>query len=199
MKFTRTLMATAVVAIAIVVAGCGSDDSASTSTTDGNQVDAMFVSGMIPHHQAAIDMAMLGVKNAKHDEIKQLSENIAESQQAEIDQMNKLATQMPDAKGTMMSDQEMASMMSDVDSLREAKNFDKEFIDAMIPHHQSAVVMANQVVADGTNPDVMKLAKSIIAAQSKEIAEMQSWRNDWYGSPLPTAASSSMGSMHDGH
>jgi predicted outer membrane protein len=40
-------------------------------------------------------------------------------------------------------------MMSDVDSLREAKNFDKEFIDAMIPHHQSAVVMANQVVADG--------------------------------------------------
>lgn len=200
MRFKALSLVAALVAIALIASGCGSDDDSTTNASDsasnGNQTDAMFVSGMIPHHQSAIDMAKLGQEKATHKEIKQLSDNIIESQQAEIDQMNTLATELPTATGTMMSEEMSASMMSDVDSLSSAKEFDKEFIDAMIPHHQSAVMMANQVIADGSNPDVMKLAKAIVAAQSKEIAEMQTWRTEWYGSPLPTAESgSSMGSM----
>jgi uncharacterized protein (DUF305 family) len=200
MRFKALTLVAALVAIALIASGCGSDDDGTTNASDsasnGNQTDAMFVSGMIPHHQSAIDMAKLGQEKATRKEIKQLSDNIIESQQAEIDQMNTLATELPTATGTMMSEEMSASMMSDVDSLSSAKDFDKEFIDAMIPHHQSAVMMANMVIADGSNPEVMKLAKAIVAAQSKEIAEMQTWRTEWYGSPLPTAESgSSMGSM----
>jgi uncharacterized protein (DUF305 family) len=198
MKIKALSLVVALLAIALVASGCGGDEDngATSSASSGNQIDAMFVSGMIPHHQSAIDMAKLGQKNATHEEIKQLSDNIIKSQQAEITQMNTLATELPTATGTMMSEQETASMMSDVDSLDSAKNFDKEFIDAMIPHHQSAVVMANHVIADGKNPELMKLAKAIVAAQSKEIAEMQTWRTEWYGSPLPSdETGSSMGSM----
>lgn len=203
MKFKVLSLVAALVAIALIASGCGNDSNddasstkASDSASNGNQTDAMFVSAMIPHHQSAIDMAKLGQKNASREEIKELSDNIVKSQQAEIDQMNTLATELPTATGTMMSEEMSASMMNDVESLSSAKDFDKEFIDAMIPHHQSAVMMANQVIADGSNPEVMKLAKAIVAAQSKEIAEMQTWRTEWYGSPLPTAETgSSMGSM----
>ncbi|MBJ7353664.1 MAG: DUF305 domain-containing protein [Thermoleophilaceae bacterium] len=204
MKFKWLSIAVALVAIATVVSGCGSDDVTTNSNNnmsmmDGNQVDAMFVTGMVPHHQAAIDMAELGITNADHAEIKQLSQNIIKSQQAEIEQMNAMKSDLPETKGTMMSQDEMAGMMSDVDSLKKAKNFDKAFIDAMIPHHQAAVVMANRVIASGSNAEVEQLAKAIVKAQSKEIAEMQSWRVEWYGKPLPNAQSSTMGSMHDGH
>jgi len=201
MKIKALSAVVAVLVIALAASGCGSDEDngATNSASSANQIDAMFVSGMVPHHQSAIDMAKLGQKKATHEEIKQLSDNIIASQQAEIDQMHTLATELPTATGTMMSEEMSASMMSDVDSLSTAKEFDKEFIDAMIPHHQSAVMMANQVIADGKNPEVMKLAKAMIAAQSKEIAEMQTWRTEWYGSPLPTAESGATGSMHSSH
>lgn len=42
---------------------------------------------MIPHHQAAITDAQVAVKQAEHPELRELAENIIESQQREIDQM----------------------------------------------------------------------------------------------------------------
>ncbi|MGK2878068.1 MAG: DUF305 domain-containing protein [Solirubrobacterales bacterium] len=193
----RTLAVTlAIAAFALVAGGCGDDDAATSSDNGGNRVDAMFVTGMIPHHQSAIEMAELGVKSADHEEIKTLSENIIASQNAEIKQMTELEKSLPNNADSMMSSEDMAAMMSDVDALKAAKDFDMAFIDAMIPHHQSAVVMANQVLAEGMNPEVMKLAAAIVKAQSKEIAQMQTWRTEWFGSPLPTEKVGSMGSMH---
>lgn len=193
------ILTIALVITALLVSGCGSDDSSETADSNGNQADAMFVTGMIPHHEAAVDMAELGVNSAEHAEIKELSENIITSQQAEIKQMNELKSSLPESSESMMSDDDMSAMMNDVESLKGAKDFDKAFIDAMIPHHQSAVVMANQVIADGSNPEVEKLAKSIVTAQSKEINDMQTWRTEWYGAPLPADKAGSMGSMHSAH
>lgn len=43
----------------------------------------------------------------------------------------------------------------------------------MIEHHKGALTMANKEVTEGENADAVALAKLIIAAQQKEIAEMQ--------------------------
>ncbi len=53
----------------------------------GDDFDKTFVSEMIDHHQGAIDMAKLAQKNAKHDEIKNLSNDIISAQTKEIDMM----------------------------------------------------------------------------------------------------------------
>ncbi|MGI0492941.1 DUF305 domain-containing protein [Alkalinema pantanalense CENA528] len=58
--------------------------------------------------------------------------------------------------------------------------FDLRFIDAMIPHHQGAVDMAQAVLAKSQRPELKKLAQGIIAAQNPEIQQMQRWRADWY-------------------
>lgn len=53
----------------------------------GDDFDKLFLSEMIVHHQGAIDMAELAKKNAKHDELKKMADNIIAAQTAEIKQM----------------------------------------------------------------------------------------------------------------
>lgn len=60
---------------------------ASLAYLEGDEYDQEFIAGMIDHHQAAVDMAQLSDKRAKHSEIKQLSNEIIKAQEKEIDQM----------------------------------------------------------------------------------------------------------------
>ena len=72
-------------------------------------------------------------------------------------------------------------MDMDMTALERAKPFDRAFIDAMVPHHQGAITMAKAELAKGSQPALRKMADDIIAAQTKEIAQMKSWRKAWYG------------------
>lgn len=53
----------------------------------GDDYDAAFIAYMIEHHESAVDMAKLSAANAKHQEIKDLSTDIVQAQQREIEQM----------------------------------------------------------------------------------------------------------------
>lgn len=68
------------------------DMASSLKNKTGDDFDKAFMSGMIAHHQGAIDMANLAEQNAKHDEIKELSKNIVSSQTKEIDEMKSWQT-----------------------------------------------------------------------------------------------------------
>lgn len=58
----------------------------------GDEFDEAFISRMIEHHEGAVEMARLSVTNAKHDEIKKLSQNIISSQMTEITEMKQWQT-----------------------------------------------------------------------------------------------------------
>ena len=58
----------------------------------GEEFDKAFIEQMIPHHQGAIDMAQLAKTYAKHDEIKNLANDIISAQTTEINMMREWQT-----------------------------------------------------------------------------------------------------------
>jgi uncharacterized protein (DUF305 family) len=58
----------------------------------GNEYDKAFLANMIVHHGGAVEMAKLSAANAKHDEIKKLSEAILSAQKKEISEMKQWQT-----------------------------------------------------------------------------------------------------------
>jgi uncharacterized protein (DUF305 family) len=61
--------------------------------------------------------------------------------------------------------------------------FDRAFIDAMVPHHESAIAMAEAAREAGlSQPDLLTIVSDIVRTQQAEIDQMQAWRADWFGS-----------------
>ncbi len=59
------------------------------------------------------------------------------------------------------------------------KKFDTAFIAAMTAHHKAAISMAKLAQKKSERKEVLKLAKNIITAQSKEIEQMKLWKSLW--------------------
>jgi len=197
MKIRIIALAVGALAIATALAGCVinvgttgmpgmNHGSGEAEPADVAAADEMFVTGMIVHHEQAIEMAdlLLGKTGADPDVVR-LAERIKAAQGPEIELMKSwladwgVDSDMPgmdgmddmpgmDHGGAMMSDADMAELEG-----ASAQAAPKLFLEQMIVHHQGAIVMANGELAAGRNPDVLALARRIIEDQTAEIAEMQ--------------------------
>ncbi len=151
---------------------------------NGKYSDERFIDAMVPHHEGAVQMARVALENAEHPQIEQLAESIVSSQEAEIEEMRSIKKkEFGTSKVHMKMSPEQTKgmgMMMEPGKLADKKPFDKAFIDAMIPHHRSAIDMANVALEDSENPEIRKISRSIVDAQEREIGRMRGWRNEWY-------------------
>ena len=173
----------------------------SASTQQGimqnsSSIDSHFIEQMIPHHEDAITMAQLAAQKAKRSEVRTLAQNIIDSQNKEIDQMKiwykdwfgrevPTGVQVMSQHGMMGSAKQNSMHMGmmgdeeDIATLENAADFDREFVEEMIPHHQMAVMMANMLKNGTTRPEMKKLADDIITVQTNEIDQMRNWLKNW--------------------
>jgi len=49
------------------------------------------------------------------------------------------------------------------------------FAQSMAPHHQQAIELSNMALKNSSNSEVKKLAKAIISAQVREMAQLKYW------------------------
>jgi uncharacterized protein (DUF305 family) len=162
----------------------------------GMQHDQHFIEQMIPHHQSAVEMAELALSQAKHPELKQLAANIKASQTQEIKDMQvwykqwygKAVPPVPKdemgmmgmgRRGGMPIGMGMMRMQTDLTALKNASDFDRVFMQQMIPHHQMAVMMSSMIL-NSSHPELRSLAQAIIKSQTAEIQKMQQWSQIWY-------------------
>ncbi|WP_283182314.1 MULTISPECIES: DUF305 domain-containing protein [unclassified Pseudomonas] len=84
----------------------------------------------------------------------------------------------PAKSGTMpmpseqMDHSKMDSMMG---GMSKTGDVDYDFAANMRMHHQMAVKMSQAELKNGKNPEMLRMAKDIIAAQEKEIAVFDQW------------------------
>ncbi|MFF5228956.1 DUF305 domain-containing protein [Dactylosporangium sp. NPDC000521] len=198
----RAVLAGAAVTVTVTLAACGDTaSSGDTPTAPGNgsvsvnptfnNADSIFVRMMIPHHEQAVEMAALAQTKATDPDVRQLAAKMGAAQQAEIATMRgwlaawgqpttmpsgmmphdmpsgMMPSGMPMMPGTMTS-ADMAKLKAATGS-----DFDRQFLQMMITHHQGAIVMAQGETAHGTNPDAKALAARIEKTQQAEIVAMQ--------------------------
>ena len=72
-------------------------------------------------------------------------------------------------------DTSMKKMDHDMASGKMTGDPDHDFAVMMVPHHQGAIDMAQVELKYGKNPELRALCVRIIAAQKKEIAQMNTW------------------------
>lgn len=69
----------------------------------------------------------------------------------------------------------MMNMRNHMDAMKSSGDIDYDFAAMMRIHHQGAVDMAEMELKKGKDPKMQQMAKDIIAAQNKEIAEFDQW------------------------
>ncbi|MFD1211825.1 DUF305 domain-containing protein [Arthrobacter sp. GCM10027362] len=198
MKRHTSLSATALAA-ALVLAGCGSAESgssessmpgmdhgataqspsapASDTAAAHNSADAMFARMMIPHHQQAVQMSeIMLAKDGLDPQITRLAEQIKAAQAPEIETMTGWLKTWGD-HSSMSGNHGMEGMMTEEDlaALEKAQGTkaSKMFLTQMIAHHEGAITMAEEEVSNGSNPEAVALAKTIVKDQRAEIQKMK--------------------------
>ena len=135
----------------------------------------MFAQGMIPHHQQAIEMSNLALKNGASPEVKKLAKGIISAQRKEITQLKYWLT-ASESSMTMDHDMGMNGMLSknDLNDLKKLKGgkFDAAFLKEMIAHHEGALEMVS-MIDDTKNSEAKKIGIDIRTGQSAEITRMK--------------------------
>ena len=146
---------------------------------NAGNIDRNFLTMMIPHHQQALVMSDLVPARSQDAELSALARSIVDTQQPEITQMQGYLAQwgveeLPsDAHaGHAMPGMMTAEQMKHLASLR-GDAFDAEWVRMMIAHHEGAVGMAKDVLAEGRHGPTRDLARHVIEAQQQEIDQMR--------------------------
>jgi uncharacterized protein (DUF305 family) len=133
-------------------------------TRPTGDVDRDFMTMMIPHHDAGIQMSK---DNAS---------------------MHKYLRGWKTTAGPVGAGSPSAAMLEDMREMDRATakmrmtgNQDRDFIEMMIPHHEAAISMARTEMRSGRDARVKKVAKGIFDGQSKDVRDMKGWYKSWYG------------------
>lgn len=160
---------------------------------ESSDIDKHFIEQMVPHHEDALTMSKIALRRAKRPEVRNLAVSITDSQRAEIEQMKAwykewFGEKFPTGEAVMkphgmvsMGGMHMGTMGDETDarSLENAEDFDKAFLEHMIPHHQMAVMMADMLENSTKRGEMRTLSSNIVEAQNKEIQQMRTWLKNW--------------------
>ncbi len=118
--------------------------------------DVMFMTDMIPHHNQAVQMSALVADRTNRPELVDLAGRIDVSQEDEIEFMQKWLRERgenvpdPTAHDAMHTTHKMAGMASPEQmaalATKKGTDFDRLFLELMIPHHEGAVTMVEELM-----------------------------------------------------
>lgn len=156
--------------------GAGHEHSAGgtdLTSLEGAAFDRAFLSMMVAHHQGAVEMSQSALASTD-PQVRGWAEAIVTAQESEIEQMTAMLEPLGglDEAAASPMRTEMAEMTAHT---THASDPDRAFVQAMLPHHQSALEMAQLAEGRSENAEVLALAHDIVATQQREMTEFEEY------------------------
>ena len=141
-----------------------------------HSMEVAFLSGMIAHHEGAVDMAKVFLATPKKDQDPQVTawaEDVIKVQEKEIAEMKDLLKPLGGIEESAYAPMKKAMQHM----LEEGKNLgaNMRFVELMLPHHAMALEMSVPALLGSNNPQILNLAENIIISQAKEMRQFKAW------------------------
>ncbi|MGF7218773.1 uncharacterized protein (DUF305 family) [Spirosoma lacussanchae] len=134
--------------------------------------DHDFAMMMKMHHQSAVEMADMEIKQGKNAQVIALARKIKAANQKEIAELAQfMRTHKPRAASSKLGQQAMKIMHSGTHSMN--GNVDHDFASMMAQHHQQGIDMATAFLKEAKSDTMKMMAQSIIKMQTKEREELK--------------------------
>lgn len=151
-----------------------------------------FARDMAAHHDQAVEMATLMRDRTTDEKLRAFTLDIMLTQTAQRGQMQGWLASwgLPLVNGAPMQGMGEMMGMATQAQVNELKSLpvaqaETQFLQLMIRHHQAGVAMAQAALKQTRQPEVMRLADSIVQGQQSEIAYMQQLLALRGGAPKP--------------
>jgi uncharacterized protein (DUF305 family) len=161
-----------------------------------NPADMAFMQAMLLHRKQALQITSLVQGRTARPELLRLARRIQLAQDGEVAQTAALLRDhrtpvsssgvghaSGEGEGEHEGERGYAGMMARTQmrtlAATTGERFDFLFVDMMLEHHNGAVVMAREVLADGRDPQVGQFASSVIADHQRKFRELTTLRRRW--------------------
>ena len=146
-----------------------------------NSITLDFITCMVPHHRAAIYMCENLLKYTMYEPLKEIANDIIKMQEKGIKEMLEVANTtdyLQSLKSDIFTYQNMylgitRNMIYKMKSAPICNNIDLNFTNEMIPHHEGAVKMCENLLKYKIDPRLETIAKNIIMEQSEGIKKLE--------------------------
>lgn len=141
--------------------------------------DHYFAMMMIMHHEGAINMANVVLKDGRDPIIRKMAHFIIHKQTMEIAELRVFLGSHLTGAANLEFNMKMEIIMDTMDRNTSQQSVighvDHDFATLMISHHQSAMDMADLIIQYGHDPYMMNLSREIRDDMEIEIAQFQVW------------------------
>jgi uncharacterized protein (DUF305 family) len=138
--------------------------------------DEWFVAAMVPHHRLGLELMSIAERSADDVRLRRLVFEMSGYHHDELHELDGVLRRWRLAEAEEFPGRVDLARSAEL-AERPGTHSDVMWLDAMIEHHEGAIVLARQVIETGSRSDLRSLAERIIDVQQAEIDEMRTLRD----------------------
>lgn len=152
-----------------------------TSAEQSDSISGDFITQMIPHHRAAIEMSRSLLLYTTNIPLQTIAQRIIREQTESIEQMQaafpccsqQCNTEQELCLYRRRLDQILKTMFTEMGNAGETNCINRNFMREMIPHHQGAIRMSENALRYPICPELTPILEAIIQSQRQGVREME--------------------------